>query len=559
LILFGLPFFLVGIGLLFWLVIPTLYEHQQMQSWPSVNGTLTHAELHSGTSDGSTTYRADAQYSYNVRGRDYEHDRVAINGGSDNISDFQENLGRHLQNLYQQQYPVTVYYNPDNPADAVLNRDLRIWLLAFQVIFLLIFGGVGAGIIYWGLRGKKTIETPEAADKPWLTRPEWQQGAIRSDAKSGTIFIWIFTSFWNLISLPAAALVISDWQKHGTISLLILLFPVIGLFLLYQAIKLTREWKRFGITLLTMDPFPGSINGDVGGKIQVKLPYHSGMVCKVTLSNIHSYMSGSGKNRSRHESVKWQSDGYARIKPSANGVDLEFRFEVPEGLRESEEMANSYYLWRLNVEIDMDGVDLDRSFEIPVYNTNASSRYISINSSQEQPVGLPKITAESLLPLSHEGGKKILYYPILRKPGRSLMILVFGGIFAGMGAFLWIQAATAGFMLYFMSFIFSLVGWGIVISALYLAFNSLTVSMNGHELISVRSILGIAVRTQQILYANVQSVEAIEGIKSNSGKKHKIEYNIIARIHNKKITLAEHLDSTRSKDLVIEYFENEFS
>jgi hypothetical protein len=555
--LFGLPFFMVGAGFLFWSVIPTIYDGWRMQSWPSVSGKLTHADLVSSHSDGSTTYRVEARYTYNVLGRQFSHDRVTINSGGDNIGDFQEKLGRRLEGHYRQRQPVTIFFNPSNPEDAVLNRDLRWGLLGFKLIFVLVFGGVGAGLIFWGLRGKKTIETTETTGKPWLARTEWQDGVIRSGARGGMYAIWGFAIVWNLISTPAAFMFVDSWQKEGAVALLILLFPLVGIGLVVWAVKLTREWKRFGVTPLTMDPFPGSIGGDVGGEIQVNMPYQSGMIAKVTLTNIYSYVSGSGKNRSRKETAKWQDDGYARIVPNASGVALQFRFEVPDGLHDTEEVTSSYYFWRLNVEIEMDGVDLDRSFEVPVYATGETSVYIDFDSSKEQPAGVAKVTAESLLPLTRSGNSKVIYYPMLRKPGRSLGVLIFGGIFAGVGIFLWGQAAKEGFMLYMMAAIFSLVGWGIVLGAIYSAFNSLKVSMDGHNIISARSFLNIPINHHEYRYADVLSVEANDGVKSSSGNKHKIEYSIVARLPGKKITLAEHLDSASKKDLVIEYFETE--
>jgi len=555
--LFGLPFFLVGAGFLIWSVIPALYDGWRMQAWPSVSGSLTHADLIASHSDGSTTYRAEARYTYNILGRQFTHDRVAINSGGDNIGDFQEKLGRRLERLHRQGQPVAIFYDPADPQDAVVNRDLRWGLLGFKLIFVLVFGGVGAGLIFWGFRGKKTVDTPEAKDKPWLARPEWQDGVLRSGAKTGMYAIWGFAIVWNLISTPAAFMVMDAWRKEGAVALLILLFPLVGIGLFYWAIKLTREWKRFGVTPLTMDPFPGAIGGDVGGEIHVNTPYKPGMVARVTLTNIYSYVSGSGKNRSRKESAKWQDDGYARITPQSNGIDLQFRFVVPEGLHESEEAASSYYFWRLNVGLQLEGVDLDRSFEVPVYSTGETSAHIRINSSDERPVGVAKVTAESLLPITKAGNNKVIYYPMLRKPGQSLVLLLFGSIFAGAGIFLWGQAAKEGFMLYLMAVVFGLVGWGIVLGAVYTAFNSLKVTLDGRHIMSTRSFLGFPVNRYEYQYADVLSVEAREGMKSRSGNKHSIEYSIVARLPGKKITLAEHLDSASDKDRVIEYFENE--
>jgi len=558
-VVFGLVFFLVGAGFLVMSVIPTLHDGWQMQSWFSVQGRMLSADLRVNRSDDSTTYQAVGRYAYEVGGRHFENDRVAINSGSDNIGDFQQRLASKLRHHQHNHYPITVWYNPSNPADSVINRDIRWGLLVFKLVFVIVFGGVGLGVIVFSLKGKKVVDSPEAQAKPWLANPDWQDGVIRSGAKTGMVAIWGFATVWNLISFPIAIMAVPEiLSDKEYIGLFVLLFPVVGLGLIAWAIKLTLEWKRFGTTPLTMDPFPGAIGGDVGGGIQINMPYDASLACKVTLSCIHSYVSGSGKNRSRSESVKWQDEGYARVRPSAKGVELQFRFEVPDGLPVSEEHGSSYHLWRLHVEADIPGVDLDRSFEIPVYATGEHSGRLGFRSSEEQPAGAPSLTAESLLPIREHGGVKELYYPMMRKPGRSLGLMVFGAIFAGVGVFLWTEAAREGFMLYMMSSVFSLVGWAIVLGGIYSALNSLRVTLDGRAITSERALLGIPVSHKAFEYDDVMSVEASEGMKSNSGQKHTIEYSIVAKLPGDKITLAEHLGSSSKKDLVVEYFEQEF-
>lgn len=552
----GLLLFLVGLAFLWWSIIPTIHDYWRMQSWQSVDGRLNHAEL---VSD-ADTYQVRAQYSYSVMGREFDSNRVAINSGSDNIGDFQELLGRRLVNLYDQDYPVTVYYNPDDPSDAVLNRDMRWGLLGFKTAFLLLFGGIGAGLIAWGYRGKKTIDSGEAAAKPWLSRPEWRNGIVYSDAKSGMISIWVFAAIWNLVSVPVALQVPTLWEDQGAVALLILLFPAVGLTVLFWAIKRTREWQRFGPTPLTLDPFPGAIGGDVGGEIRVKTPYRPDLICKVTLSSIFSYFSGTGKNRSRREKVNWQDDGYAKVIPQANALGLQFRFKIPPGLKETEPAASEYNFWRLNVVLPLEGPNLDRNFELPVFNTGQRSRHLNVDSSHERPPGVPELSAESLLPLQYHGSNRVIHYPVLRKPGLSLGLLVMGAVFAGLGYFLWPDQSESEIMLYLMAAVFNLTGWGTVLAAFYTAFNSLRISMDGYSISSVRSLFGIPISSHQYPYHEIQSVEAREGMSSNSGGKHTIEYSVIAktRLDGKNIPLAEHLNSASKQKMVVEYFEKEF-
>lgn len=556
--LFGLPFFLGGAGFLFLSVLPTLYEGWQMQSWQSAQANLIDARLDASHSDNSTSYQVIARYQYEVLAQRFENDRVAISDGSDNVGDFQELLGQKLQQLHRNKQSVTIWYNPSNPAESIINRDIRWGLLGFKMILVIIFGGAGLGFIIVALKGKQVYETVSDKTKPWLSRPEWNDGIIKSSAKLGMVVFWGVAIIWNLISFPVAFISLPKMlEKQEYMGLFVLLFPLIGLGLFYSAIKNTLEWRRFGRTPLVMDPFPGSIGGDIGGSIKINMPYDADVAFKITLSCLRSYMSGSGKNRSRHEEIIWQDEGYARVKSMVDQIELQFRFGVEEGLPASEKHSSNYHLWRINVEAEMVGVDLDRSFEIPVYQTEQRSIHLNFDSTKEHPHESGKVTAELLLPIILVGNSKHIYYPMFRKPGRSIGLLIFGGIFAGVGVFLWFEAKQEGFMLYFMSTIFTLVGGAIVAGGFYTALNSLRVTLNGQTITSIRRLLGIPISQHSVSYSDVQSIDVKKGMSSSSGKKHSIEYSVLAKLPGKKITLAEHLDSASKKELVIKYFKDE--
>ncbi|MGZ4996756.1 MAG: DUF3592 domain-containing protein [Methylobacter sp.] len=552
--LFGLPFFCVGAGFLLLSIIPTLYDAARIASWPETPATLLQARLVTGHSNKSTTYQVESEYRYNIDGCDYRGSRVTIGSGADNIGDFQQTLGNRLQDAFRNSQTVSVWYDPENPNNAVLNRDIRWGLLGFKLIFVIVFGGAGFGLIYFGLRGSKTISS-ETGTQPWLQRPEWQGGVIRSGAKTGMYFIWGFAVFWNLLSIPATFAATDVWREKGAIALLILIFPCVGLCLLFWAVKTTLEWRRFGATPMTMDPFPGSIGGDVGGEIVVNIPCQPSTPFEVTLSCINSYVSGSGNNRSRSEKVIWQDKGYAEALPRMRGVRLQYRFEVPDGLPESEERGDNYNFWRLSLHGDMPGVDLSRSFEIPVYRNTEKSRHIATLSPQHQPTDIPEIGVEILLPLTQTGNRVDIHYRMLRKPLSALALMLFGGIFTGIGAFLWYRAVKDGFPLYIMSSIFHFTGGLIVLWGLYTLFNSLHVQFDGRSLTAVRRILGIPVSNKVATYPLIRAIEIKHIDSSQSGNNHRINYQVIAKTASDNIVLTEGLDAHSKAERVVEYFE----
>ena len=559
LVVFGIPFFAVGIYFL-GTTAHALYDVVRMASWPQTQGTLTSARTHSDSSADSTTYHAAAQYRYWVGGVEYTGNRVSIHGGSDNVGEFQRRLGSQLEFMYSNREPVPIYYNPGDPADAVLNRDMRWEMIGFKSIFIFAFGGAGLGMMIFGLRGKRTIVSPETAHKPWLARPEWADNRIRSSARSGMYAIWFFSIVWNAVSLPAIFIVPDVWRKEGALALIILLFPLVGMGMIYWALKLTREWRRFGNTPLTLDPFPGAIGGDVGGEIELRVPYEPALACEVTLGSLYSYESGSGEDRSRQERVDWQDSGYAQVERTAQGMRLRFRFAVPAGLRASEEeRGDDYNFWRLSIKAELPGGDLNRSFTIPVYPTGENSRFQQLDTGKAVPQGVPELKAESLLPLRRNGTARELYYPMLRQPWFALMFIVVGSVFAITGIMLWGKVHHEGGGLYFLGGMFTLMGSMVALGGFYAGFTSLYVAWDGKQVLTVRCLFGIAIRRRRVDYQEVRGVGLKNGTTSSqNANSHQINYQVVAQTGKGEMVLAENIDSHSKAKLVEAYFREQF-
>ena len=103
---------------------------------------------------------------------------------------------------------------------------------------------------------------------PWLALPEWRDNRIASQALAGLRLHWLFAL--GLAALGAPVLVFAlpgELEKGNYAALLALIFPLAALCFLVSALRKTLEWRRFGRLALVMDPFPGSLGGDVGGSL----------------------------------------------------------------------------------------------------------------------------------------------------------------------------------------------------------------------------------------------------------------------------------------------------
>ena len=530
LFLFALPFFGVG-AWMGYAIGDHLLDARAMNSWQPVDATLSAAGYRTHSGDDSDTYEAYGQYAYTWDGQLYYNDRVAITGGADNIGDYQQDLGRRLSNAMSRGESIIVYVDPENPADAVIDRKLRWGLLGFKAIFFLVFGGVGLGLMIWVFLApsEKDTSTPAYVDKPWLAHDDWQTDTIRSASKSTMWFSWGFAAFWNLISAPLPFVVYTEVvEKHNTIALVGLLFPVVGIGLLWWAIARTMEWRRFGPAPVNLDPFPGSIGGHVGGTFNINLPYDPSARFSVTLTSLHSYVSGSGDNRSRKETARWQDVQVAHAARGTGGTRLSFRFDVPEGLNESDadQSDDAYDLWRLNLKADLPGTDIDRDYEIPVYATAQHSRRLpsfSIDAAESVQREIDMEYIRSLFTMEQGVNGKSMVYPMFRQLYNGIVGFLIGLVFAGAGWYLAFREDH-----WFMGGIFGFVGSLIALSGLYYLLNSLEVTGHGSQLRTVRRILGIPVKRTEMRRADFVRFRREVSMSTQAGSKHVIYYKLFA-------------------------------
>lgn len=553
-ILFALPF--AGFGsFMLYSIGSNLADAWEMRSWQPVEGRLLGAGYETHPGDDSDTYEAYATYEYSYLSQTYTNDRVAIADGADNIGSYQQRLGRRLSGALADGGSVTVWVNPDMPRDSVLDRGVRWGLTAFKSVFVLLFGGFGFGLLIFGIRAPKPKDpdNPEFADRPWLANDAWQGGPLRSSSKAAMWGAWGFATFWNLIAMPLPFLLYEEVTvKKNYPALLALVFPIVGIGLLYWATRQTREWRRFGPTPLTLDPFPGSIGGHVGGTIDLRQPFRPGTTYALTLTNLESTISGSGKNRSRRERASWQDRRIAHAEPGPLGTRLLFRFDVPAGLEASDAAQNNddYTIWRLGLEAEFGGSNLDRSWELPVYPTAEHSQ--SLDERQLEAAQSVQSTADAAavaerIEVRHTPAGKSLYYPMGRNAWSSLMGVFFGGVFAAAG---WFLVYTEGVMI--MGGIFSLVGWAIVLFALYMGGNSLEVWQDGIELHSKRRLFGLTVRHRKLHRNAFYRFEKNSTMQSQSGGKHTFLYTVYAVGHSAgKITLGEGFHGESEADAAI--------
>lgn len=340
---------------------------------------------------------------------------------------------------------------------------------------------------------------------------------------------WAFAALWNLISAAAPFLAYREIvENQNYIGLVALLFPLVGIGLIAWAVRRTLEWRRFGAAPATLDPFPGSIGGHVGGVIDLNLPFDASARFELTLTNLHHYVSGSGKNRSRKEKALWQDMQIAHAELGSKGTRLKFRFDVPEGLDESDAEASgdSYEAWRLNLKAELPGADLDRDYDIPVYATATQSRLLSDRAVQQARRESGAVAEQNVLEsvnISHGAGGKRIYYPMGRNVVTSIGGFVVGSVFAVAGWYLVFEEGQRIF-----GSVFGGAGALIAIATLYMMLNSLEVSQVASGVSTVRRVLGIPISRKTMQRHEFDRFTKDSSFQTQSGGKHVMHYSIYA-------------------------------
>ncbi len=137
---FGLLFFIPFFGLPMWRLV-------KARSWNAVPCTVVSSEVgsHSGSKGGST-YSVDVVYHYTVGGHEYTGNRYGfVSGSSSGRSGKEEAVARLPAGT-----ETTCYVNPDDPTDAVLNREFSRDMLFGLIPLVFVAVGLG-GILIAGI------------------------------------------------------------------------------------------------------------------------------------------------------------------------------------------------------------------------------------------------------------------------------------------------------------------------------------------------------------------------------------------------------------------------
>ena len=217
----GAVFVLVFVG--FWSAITLIFDVMlvvsawrqiQAQGYPSVVGAITHSEVDAHHDGDGTTYSADVKYVYTVDGREHRGDRYRYG----EMASSDRNAHRIVASLPVGK-EVPVYYEPADPADAVLKTGIEgsdLFMALFMTPFnIVMLGGwcvLGCGVYVRLLKppagGAKVVHHGFRAHVYSVSKPTLVAAAA---TLLGTSFVSIFIVGFGFGFNPPVEVIVTVW------------------------------------------------------------------------------------------------------------------------------------------------------------------------------------------------------------------------------------------------------------------------------------------------------------------------------------------------------------
>ena len=133
-------------------------------------------------------------------------------------------------------------------------------------------------------------------DQPWLWRADWAAGEIHSSPKAKTIFLVLVAILWNFCAISAlAGLRTNVDPERAKISAWLMLFPLIGLGVLFIAMRALLRWRVYGESTFQLKLVPGTIGGALEGVIRCSHRLPPMRTVKLHLSCINDTRGADGE------------------------------------------------------------------------------------------------------------------------------------------------------------------------------------------------------------------------------------------------------------------------
>jgi len=133
---YAVPLFGIGLALFFGVMFTIfiwgdVLDYYQSQNWHQAEGEVIRSSVQSSSGDEGTVYLPAVEYFYYVGDQRLTHNRLRFDGEvyTSNYKGARETVER-----YPSGQSIRVYYDPQNPQNAVIEREIGGGMMAFLVV-----------------------------------------------------------------------------------------------------------------------------------------------------------------------------------------------------------------------------------------------------------------------------------------------------------------------------------------------------------------------------------------------------------------------------------------
>jgi hypothetical protein len=307
---------------------------------------------------------------------------------------------------------------------------------------------IGFTVLILGINAKKMAiqkagvkASMPAPEKPWLKRAEWTTGRIASGSRKSVLLLWIFVVIWCGISgMITLAMVPPELRRGNHAALIALVFPLIGIAMLFYAVNTTLAWRKFGQSIFEMAALPAGTGGTLEGQIQVRTKLRPEHGLHLRLSCLRRTTTGSGKSRHTTERILWQDEKWLRPElPQAdlNATGIPVYFKLPGDLPESAIASGDGVHWRLEVAAKLRGPNFHATFTVPVFKLTEPPE-ISDDPTAQYQMSLDEVRQQvhSKIQVNVMAEGKEFIFPAARNPSVAAAVTVMWLVFTSVVAVL---------------------------------------------------------------------------------------------------------------------------
>lgn len=207
-----------------WVLVTSVRDAQQARDWVKVRADVVSTNVSMADAKPSIPGRGAGIYRYQVGEQEFTGSRLGSMtiAGADPFDDWQDAMQDFLKSASDEKRHITVNVNPDNPALAMVDRDLRWGMITLLFPFAFVFSLIAVGSLYGFVR---VLLAPSAA-------------FARASPVPHPAGVWVFAIIWNVISFPVAGAIVPEIVRNGDWEgWLILIFPLVGVLIALSGIK----------------------------------------------------------------------------------------------------------------------------------------------------------------------------------------------------------------------------------------------------------------------------------------------------------------------------------